>query len=85
MNILRNGDRSPLPLPPMDQLVVDPNRDSYKDATGIFVRATRLGKWGSHDIATLELPSLVAFLTSAPFVGANSVLALLDHSERIVQ
>ncbi len=85
MRILRDGERSPLPLPADGQLVVDPNRDSYRDATGIYVRAVRLGRWGSHDIATLELPSLVAFLTSAPFVGVNSVLALLGHSERVCE
>lgn len=40
-------------------------RPDHADTTGIYVRAVGLnGRWGSHDIAELDAPSLLAWLRS---------------------
>ncbi|MGH3999204.1 MAG: hypothetical protein ACRDTJ_17305 [Pseudonocardiaceae bacterium] len=43
-------------------MTVDPIRVDFGE-TGIYVRATLHGEWGSYDIATLDRPSLQRFLT----------------------
>lgn len=46
---------------------LEATRLEYNDpdkGTGIYVRARSRGKWGSHDIAALDKPSLLAWLKS---------------------
>lgn len=69
------------------KFIVDAARISDGDGvTGIYVRAWLDGKCGSHDIATLEAKSLVAFLRSRG--GENEwaegcVLIMLGHKETV--
>ena len=57
-------------------LTVDQNRIDYDKLEeyrmGISVRATLKGRWGSHDIATLDAESLLAWLRSR---GGENALA----------
>ncbi len=58
-------------------------RPDYANATGIYVRALGLdSRWGSHDIAELDAPSLLAWLRSRggsnPW-AENVVGILLGH------
>lgn len=53
-------------------------------ATGIFVRATLEGRWGSYDIAELDRASLLTWLRSrggANPWAENVVLAMLGHDQ----
>ena len=69
----------PDPAPePMADLVVDPNRLQYDDTSGIYVRATLDGKWGSYDFVTLTQESLHEFARSRGPVS-DWAMALLDH------
>lgn len=70
---------SPHAAPPME-LVVDPARLAFEDATGIFVRARLAEKWASYDIAQLERESLLTWLRSRPNFAEQTVLLLLNHS-----
>ena len=55
-------------------------RPDYANATGIYVRAVGLnGRWGSHDIAELDAPSLLAWLRSHDGMAENVVGILLGH------
>lgn len=68
------------PSPP---LTVDPDRvENNHSYSGIFIRATHDGRWGSYDIAELDRASLLRFLRSRG--GHNEwaegvVLGLLGH------
>ena len=51
-------------------------RPDHADTTGIYVRAVGLnGRWGSHDIAELDAPSLLAWLRSHDGMAENVVEA----------
>lgn len=65
-------------------LTCDPDRGHCADATGIYVRAQRDGKWASVDIAELDRASLLAWLRSG---GREEqvVLLLLGHDLRGVR
>jgi len=68
----------------MDELEVDPMREKQMPYinTGIYVRAKRNGKWGSHDIAHLSKASLLVWLNSYNDNGRaakNAVGILLGH------
>lgn len=67
------------------ELKVDPDRSSESYSTGIYVRATLAGKWGSHDIGVLEFDSLVAWLTDdrGKNYAINVIAALLGHERRL--
>lgn len=43
-------------------LKIDPERREHADATGVYVRALDGERWTSADIATLDKPSLLAWL-----------------------
>ena len=63
---------------------VDPERIGLGE-TGIFVRALGVDdRWGSHDIAELTRPSLIAWLRihgrDDPRMPTNTVLAMLGHA-----
>jgi hypothetical protein len=68
----------------MSDLIASPGREHLADATGIYVRALRDGRWDSVDIAELDLASLRAFLRSRG--GDNLwaealVYSLLGHED----
>lgn len=48
----------------MNELKVDPARLASEPETGIYVRATLDGKWGSYDMNHLTPESLTEFLRS---------------------
>jgi hypothetical protein len=60
-------------------LQVDPARFDRHGQTGIFVRATLNGKWGSYDIAELYKPSLLEWLRSGEGMAERVLVLLLDH------
>lgn len=62
-------------------LTVDPAR-TWLTETGIYVRATLRGKWGSYDIVSLDRHSLFAWLRSRDgqnYLAENVVGILLGH------
>ncbi len=61
-----------------DDLRIDPSRIGLTE-TGIYVRAQHDGKWGSHDIAHLDLDSLRRWLRSrgGENTWAESVVEIL--------
>lgn len=69
----------------MIEFKVDPERkDDGDGVTGIYIRATLDGKYGSYDIATLTGESLMAFLRSRGGKNEwaeNCVLTMLGHKQ----
>jgi len=64
----------------MPDYKVDPKRLKLPE-TGIYIRATHEGKWGSHDLAHLDRASLIRWLERDPDLAERTVLALLRHTE----
>lgn len=74
------------------ELRVDPKRDfnggdqnetGDANATGIYVRAKRDGKWDSVDIAELDRESLDYLLKEHGLIWTSGVVAiLLNHPQR---
>lgn len=65
----------------MNDLNVDPARAQIPE-TGIYVRAKKDDRWGSHDIAHLDRKSLYEWLRSRGgdnLWAENTVLILLGH------
>jgi len=60
-------------------LMVDPERAAGWPQTGIYVRARRAEKWGSHDIGELDRASLVQWLGYNRELAINVVCILLGH------
>lgn len=62
---------------------IDPARDEYDSATGIYVRAMNAaGKWESVDMARLDRESLIQWMRSRGGdnkLAESLVLLLLDH------
>jgi len=61
-------------------LKVDLEREDNR-STGIYIRATKDGKWGSHDIYSLNKDSLLEWLGKDIALMENVILALLDHKD----
>jgi hypothetical protein len=77
-----DGEHHPVRNPAPD-LVADPERGNLADATGIFCRALRDGRWTTVDIAELDRASLIEFVTSRGPVSnwaRDITLILLGHS-----
>jgi hypothetical protein len=73
-----------IPAGDLPELVVDPRRANQYGDTGIYVRArTAEGAWGSHDIAMLDLPSLLAWVRWVRR-GDRLVAMLLGHDPKAV-
>ena len=68
----------------MKDLQVDPARTELHEATGIYVRAQRDGKWVNADIAELDKASLNQWLRSrgGDNPWAESVVEILLGHER---